>query len=91
MEVAATSLTPNHWDKLPSEAQHLIRDLQAQVLALQTENATRRTRTGLPAGVSHRLYGPRFTSVVALLSSRYRLSRREAQLNVCGKDYRRIN
>jgi transposase len=37
----------------------------------------RRTRAQLPAGVPRRPFGPRLTAVVALLSGRYRLSRRE--------------
>jgi transposase len=39
----------------------------------------RRTRAGLPAGVPQRPFGPRLTAVVALLTGRYRLSRREVQ------------
>jgi transposase len=37
------------------------------------------TRAALPAGVPRRPFGPRLTAVVALLSGRYRLSRREVQ------------
>ena len=37
------------------------------------------TRASLPAGVPRRPFGPRLTAVVALLSGRYRLSRREVQ------------
>jgi transposase len=39
----------------------------------------RRTRAALPAGVPRRPFGPRLTAVVALLSGRYRLSRREVR------------
>jgi transposase len=39
----------------------------------------KRTRATLPAGVPRRRFGPRLTAVVALLSGRYRLSRREVQ------------
>jgi transposase len=39
----------------------------------------RRTRAALPAGVPQHPFGPRLTVVVALLTGRYRLSRREAQ------------
>ena len=39
----------------------------------------RQTRASLPAGVPRRPFGPRLTAVVALLSGRYRLSRREVQ------------
>jgi transposase len=39
----------------------------------------RRTRADLPAGVPRRPFGPRLTAVVALLSGRYRLSRREVR------------
>src|SRR2546430_14262596 len=38
-----------------------------------------RTRAALPAGVPRRPFGPRLTAVVALLSGRYRLSRREVR------------
>ena len=38
-----------------------------------------RTRASLPSGVPRRPFGPRLTAVVALLSGRYRLSRREVQ------------
>ncbi len=39
----------------------------------------KRTRAGLPAGVPQRPFGPRLTAVVALLTGRYRLSRRAVQ------------
>jgi transposase len=39
----------------------------------------KRTRADLPAGVPRRAFGPRLTAVVALLSGRYRLSRREVR------------
>jgi hypothetical protein len=39
----------------------------------------KRTRAALPAGVPRRPFGPRLTAVVALLSGRYRLSRREVR------------
>jgi transposase len=39
----------------------------------------KRTRADLPAGVPRRPFGPRLTAVVALLSGRYRLSRREVR------------
>jgi transposase len=38
-----------------------------------------RTRANLPTGVPRRPFGPRLTAVVALLSGRYRLSRREVR------------
>src|SRR3954447_8731965 len=38
-----------------------------------------RTRASLPPGVPRRPFGARLTAVVALLSGRYRLSRREVQ------------
>jgi CubicO group peptidase (beta-lactamase class C family) len=38
-----------------------------------------RTRAELPAGVPRRPFGPRFTAGIALLSGRYRLSRREVR------------
>ena len=39
----------------------------------------KRTRADLPVGVPRRPFGPRLTAVVALLSGRYRLSRREVR------------
>ena len=39
----------------------------------------KRTRADLPAGVPRRPFGARLTAVVALLSGRYRLSRREVR------------
>jgi transposase len=39
----------------------------------------KRTRADLPPGVSRRPFGVRLTAVVALLSGRYRLSRREVR------------
>src|ERR671933_2146085 len=39
----------------------------------------KRTRADLPAGVPQRSFGPRLTAVVALLTGRYRLSRREVR------------
>ena len=39
----------------------------------------RRTRAGLPAGVPRGPFGPRLTAVIALLSGRCRLSRREVR------------
>src|SRR5205814_4868153 len=39
----------------------------------------KRTRAELPAGVPRRPFGARLTAVVALLSGRYRLSRREVR------------
>src|SRR5215207_5620046 len=42
-------------------------------------NCGKRTRADLPAGVPQRPFGSRLTAVVALLSGRYRLSRREVR------------
>jgi transposase len=39
----------------------------------------KRTRAALPAGVPRRPFGPRLTAVLALLTGRYRLSRREVR------------
>jgi transposase len=39
----------------------------------------KRTRAALPAGVPRRPFGARLTAVIALLSGRYRLSRREVR------------
>ena len=50
-----------------------------QMLARRCPACTKRTRADLPVGVPHRPFGPRLTAVVALLSGRYRLSRREVR------------
>src|SRR3954447_18997432 len=39
----------------------------------------KRTRAALPVGVPRRPFGTRLTAVIALLSGRYRLSRREVR------------
>src|SRR5438067_1093617 len=61
--------------------------LRRENAALGAENAAlrrgpscgKRTRAALPAGVPRRPFGPRLTAVIALLSGRYRLSRREVR------------
>jgi transposase len=50
-----------------------------QMVARRCTNCGKRTRADLPAGVPQRPFGPRLTAVIALLSGRYRLSRREAR------------
>src|SRR5712692_8024689 len=50
-----------------------------QMLARRCPACGKRTRAELPAGVSRRPFGVRLTAVVALLSGRYRLSRREVR------------
>src|SRR5829696_6089322 len=63
-----------------------IRSLSAGARVTEYQMAVRccpacrqRTRGDLPAGVSRRPFGPRLTAVIALLSGRYRLSRREVR------------
>ena len=58
--------------------------LAVRVTAYQMEvrrcgHCDTRTRAALPPGVPRRPFGPRLTAVVALLSGRYRLSRRDVQ------------
>jgi transposase len=50
-----------------------------QMIARRCQACGKRTRADLPAGVPRRSFGPRLTAVVALLSGRYRLSRREVR------------
>ena len=50
-----------------------------QMFARRCPACTKRTRADLPVGVPQRPFGPRLTAVVALLSGRYRLSRREVR------------
>jgi transposase len=56
-----------------------VRVTEYQMEARRCEQCGKRTRARLPAGVPLRPFGPRLTAVVALLSGRYRLSRREVQ------------
>lgn len=44
MEATTAPLAPNLWEGLPAEAQRLILDLQAQVVAFRTENAALQER-----------------------------------------------
>src|SRR5204862_1355269 len=50
-----------------------------QMVRRRCARCGKRTRADLPAGVPRRPFGPRLTAVVALLSGRYRLSRREVR------------
>src|SRR4051794_1704201 len=52
---------------------------ESQMAVRRCPTCGKRTRAALPAGVPRRLFGARLTAVIALLSGRYRLSRREVQ------------
>jgi transposase len=56
-----------------------VRVTEYQMAVRRCANCGRRTRASLPAGVPRRPFGARLTAVVALLSGRYRLSRREVR------------
>src|SRR5207248_8975341 len=56
-----------------------VRVTEYQMMARRCRHCGKRTRADLPAGVSRRPFGARLTAVVALLSGRYRLSRREVR------------
>jgi transposase len=56
-----------------------VRVTEYQMAVRRCATCGKRTRADLPAGVSRRPFGPRLTAVVALLSGRYRLSRREVR------------
>jgi transposase len=56
-----------------------VRVTEYQMAVGRCPRCGRRTRAKLPPGVPRRLFGPRLTAVVALLSGRYRLSRREVR------------
>src|SRR5205807_6330397 len=56
-----------------------VRVTEYQMAARRCAACGKRTRADLPPGVSHRPFGVRLTAVVALLSGRYRLSRREVR------------
>src|SRR5215216_669914 len=56
-----------------------VRVTEYQMAVRRCSHCGRRTRAGLPAGVPRRRFGARLTAVIALLSGRYRLSRREVR------------
>jgi transposase len=56
-----------------------VRVTEYQMIARRCPECGKRTRAGLPAGVPRRPFGTRLTAVIALLSGRYRLSRREVR------------
>jgi transposase len=56
-----------------------VRVTEYQMAVRRCPNCGKRTRASLPPGVPRRPFGARLTAVVALLSGRYRLSRREVR------------
>jgi transposase len=56
-----------------------VRVTEYQMVARRCSSCGNRTRADLPVGVPRRSFGARLTAVVALLSGRYRLSRREVR------------
>jgi transposase len=56
-----------------------VRVTEYQMAVRRCAHCGRRTRASLPPGVPHGPFGARLTAVVALLSGRYRLSRREVR------------
>jgi transposase len=56
-----------------------VRVTEYQMVERRCPNCGRRTRADLLPGALRRPFGPRLTAVVALLSGRYRLSRREVR------------
>ena len=56
-----------------------VRVTEYRMLARRCPACRKRTRAELPASVSRRPFGARLTGVIALLSGRYRLSRREVR------------
>jgi transposase len=56
-----------------------VRVTEYQMAVRRRPACGKRTRAELPAGVPRRPFGPRLTAVIALLSGRYRLSRREVR------------
>jgi transposase len=56
-----------------------VRVTEYQMTVQRCPACGKRTRAALPAGVPRRPFGARLTAVVALLSGRYRLSRREVR------------
>jgi transposase len=56
-----------------------VRVTEYQMAVRRCPACGQRTRADLPAGVARRPFGARLTAVIALLSGRYRLSRREVR------------
>ena len=56
-----------------------MRVTEYQLAVRRCPGCGKRTRAALPAGVPRRPFGARLTAVIALLSGRYRLSRREVR------------
>jgi transposase len=56
-----------------------VRVTEYQMVVRRCPHCGKRTRAALPPGVPRRPFGVRLTAVVALLSGRYRLSRREVR------------
>src|SRR5437660_467231 len=56
-----------------------VRVTEYQMVGRRCAACGKRTRAELPAGVPRRSVGVRLTAVIALLSGRYRLSRREVR------------
>src|SRR5215210_2554378 len=56
-----------------------VRVTEYQMAVRRCPACGKRTRAALPAGVPRRPFGARLTAVIALLSGRYRLSRREVR------------
>src|SRR5215218_9550172 len=56
-----------------------VRVTEYQMAVRRCSTCGKRTRADLPAGVPRRPFGARLTAVIALLSGRYRLSRREVR------------
>jgi transposase len=56
-----------------------VRVTEYQMVRRRCAQCGKRTRAELPAGVPRRPFGARLTAVIALLSGRYRLSRREVR------------
>jgi transposase len=57
----------------------VVRVTEYQMVRRRCPSCGKRTRADLPAGVPQRPFGARLTAVIALLSGRYRLSRREVR------------
>jgi len=56
-----------------------VRVTEYQMGVRRCPHCGKRTRAELPSGVPRRPFGPRLTAVIALLTGRYRLSRREVR------------
>jgi transposase len=77
--IAARRLARVWWHQVVELLPLAVWVTEYQMVVRRCPGCRKRTRSDLPAGVPRRPFGPWLTAVVALLSGRYRLSRRDVQ------------